>query len=133
MRKITFALVLVMLTMVFLPLIPSQAGAFNSRRPVVTVKDIYNDFDKYNGRIVRMKATVVEQDDRGFNTWLVLSDEGGVIKVLLWVYGVNFHRNVLGDEIEVTGKVGSVDDRYVIKATEIRYGNFKFKRTGNAR
>ncbi|PKK91137.1 MAG: hypothetical protein CVV64_05045 [Candidatus Wallbacteria bacterium HGW-Wallbacteria-1] len=132
MRTLTILIAMMLFAVILFPS-AADAGAFNSRRPTVSIKEIYNDFDSYNGRIVRIKAKVVEQDERGLGQWLILNDGTGVIQVVLWVYGISFDRQAVGKEIEVIGKVGTIEDRNVIKATMVRVGNTRYRRTGNTR
>lgn len=95
---------------------------WGSGRESVQVMDIYKDFSKFKGRIVTLEGTVAEQDERGYDHWLILTDGTGMIKVNLWVYNVSFREIALGHKVRVIGKVTEENGRYMINATKIYMG-----------
>jgi uncharacterized protein YdeI (BOF family) len=126
----SFFTVFFALGLVFITISSGICGIFSSsKRETVKIEQIYKDFDNYCGRIVNLEGTVIEQDERGYDNYLVIQDGTGMIKVQLWVYDIRFNEFAQDKKISVTGKISSVDGVYVINATKIFLGQKVYRKS----
>jgi uncharacterized protein YdeI (BOF family) len=134
MRSIKHPVFLLLLVSIFTfsSLSAGICGIFSkgtSRRKNVKIEEIYKDFSKYKGSIVSLEGTVVEQDTRGLNNYLVIQDGTGMMKVQLWVYNVLFREYAVGKKIQIIGKVSNDHEVYVINATKIIFANKTYRKS----
>lgn len=104
-------------------------SSHSSKRKNIKIENIYKDFDKYKGSIVSLEGTVVEQDTRGLNNYLVIQDGTGMMRVQLWVYNILFREYAVGKKIKITGKISLDHDIYVINATKIVFANKSYRKS----